>query len=259
MGHSIPYRAVTIESLGLFNVDYSDYSIPDTPDVALDIIEERYRWEDEMLAAVSAGNLSGAMEAHYHFTRYKLLSRSSDPVRDRKNILFTFNTLLRKAVQAGHVHPLHIDNLSRQFAIQIENAFSLEQLDTLSQNMLRKYCILVNNYSRQSNSPLVQTCMDYIDFHYNEDLSLTALAHHHNASASYLSGLFKKETGMTITDYINTTRIRQSLIFLNITNLPISVIASRCGFSDSNYFTRIFKRQLGITPKIYRKYVQQDA
>ncbi len=252
-GFAVPLRIVSTQSPELFSMEYKDYSIPDTLGVALHTIEERYRLEDEMLAAVAAGNLEQATRAHYHFTQYKLFPRTADPVRDLKNFMLTFNTLLRKTVQSSHVHPLHIDNLSREFAIQIESALTIGQLRQLSPTMLRKYCLLVNNYSRQSCSRLVQNCMDYIDFHYNEELSLGILAQNHAVSASYLSGLFKKETGMTVTDYINTTRIRQSLVLLNTTDLPVGIIASRCGFPDSSYFTRIFKKCQGKTPKDYRK------
>lgn len=80
-----------------------------------------------------------------------------------------------------------------------------------------------------------------------------------SVTGSYLSTLFKKETGVTITDYINTTRIRQSLILLNSTNLSISEIAARCGFVDANYYSRIFKKFQGKTPKHYRESVQKGS
>lgn len=235
--------------------DYQ-YQIADMPDVALTTIEERYKWENEILTAVSAGNTQQAIEAHYQFLQYKLLPRAADPIRDRKNIMITFNTLLRKAVELAKVHPLHIDNLSKQFAIQIETSCSLEQLQSLSATMIRKYCMLVNNYSRRPYSVLVQTCMDYVDFHYTTELSLAGLAAMCYVSPSYLSALFKKEAGMTITDYINGTRIRQSLIFLNASNLSVGEIASRVGFADANYFTRTFKKLQGKTPRAYREAIQ---
>lgn len=181
-GAVVPYRVISAESPGLFSTDYQDYSIPHDPGVATHMIEERYAGEDRLLSAVSAGNLKEAEKARYQFQQYKLLPRCPDSVRDKKNLLVVFNTLLRKAVQAGHVHPLHIDNLSRQFAVQIEHAFTPEQLQGLSQTMVRKYCMLVNNYSRQTCSPLVRSCMDYIDFHYMEELSLRILAENHSVS-----------------------------------------------------------------------------
>ncbi|MDE7312527.1 MAG: helix-turn-helix transcriptional regulator [Eubacterium sp.] len=256
---------ITVNGLRQINPDTvrihpsSDYHylVPDMPDVALTTIEKRYQWENAMLEAVTAGNTQKALDAHYQFLQFKLLPRAADPVRDRKNIMFTFNTLLRKAVEAAKVHPLHIDNLSRQFAIQIETALSTDQLQSLSTTMIRKYCMLVNNYSRRSYSSLVQTCMDYVDFHYSSELSLAGLAKMCFVTPSYLSSQFKKEAGITITDYINSTRIRQSMLFLNVSKLSVGEIASRVGFSDANYFTRTFKKMLGKTPKAYRQAIHE--
>ena len=138
-------------------------------------------------------------------------------------------------------------------ATSIRSISTLEQLESLPHTMIRKYCILVNNYSRRAYSSLIQTCMDYIDFHYSTDLSLSSLASMCSVSSSYLSSLFKKEVGMTITDYIHYTRIRQSLTMLNASSLSVSEIAALCGFSDANYFTRTFKKLQGKTPKAYRE------
>lgn len=250
-------RQVNAETIKTHPASDYQYLAPDTPDVALTAIEQRYQLENEMLIAVAAGDTKKALEAHYQFVQHKLLPRTADPIRDRKNIMFTFNTLLRKAVEQAKVHPLHIDNLSRQFAVQIETALTIGQLDSLSTTMLRKYCMLVNNYSRRSYSRLVQTCMDYVDFHYSGELSPAGLAAMCYVTPSYLSTLFKKETGITITDYINSTRIRQSMIFLNVSRMSVGEIASRVGFSDANYFTRTFKKLLGKTPKAYRDAIWQ--
>ena len=125
--------------------------------------------------------------------------------------------------------------------------------------MVRKYCLLVKNYSRRDYSSLVQTCLDYIDFHYSEDLSLDLMAKLCSVSNTYLSSLFKKEVNMTLTDYINSTRIRQSLILLNTTTMSIQEISMKCGFSDSNYFTRTFKKFQGQSPKGYRETIRRNG
>lgn len=241
----------------LFGPFSAGYAPPADPQLARKAIEERYAREDDMLQAVAQGNYEQAVEAHYKFIQYKLMPRSSDAIRNRKNLLFTFNTLLRKAVQAAGVHPLHIDHLSHQLAVQIESASTDAQLTAIDTSMLRKYCMLVRNYSRISYSALIRTCLDYIDFHYMEELSLDYLARMCSVSSSYLSSLFKKETGTTITDCINSTRIRQSLLLLNSTRLSIQEIAEQCGFSDSNYFTRTFKRFQGKSPKSYRESIRK--
>lgn len=235
--------------------DHADYSIPSQTDVALEAVEQRYRLEQEMMDMVAEGNSQRAYELYCRFKNYRLFPRVSDPVRNQKNLSITLNTLLRKAAQAGYVHPFHIDNLSRQLAIQIEASVTMEQLDALGGHMIRKYCMLVNNYSRRSYCALVQACMDYIDFHYSEELSLSLLAERFSASESYLSSLFKKGTKMTVTDYINTTRLRQALVYLNASAKTVGEIASACGFFDANYFSRLFKKYYGVSPRQYRRQI----
>jgi len=241
-----------------YHLSYSGYASALKPEVALATVEERYRIETELITAVSAGNVEQASEAHLHFRRYRLMPRTADPVRNAKNMLIILNTLLRKGAQLGHVHPLHIDSLSTQIALQIESLTSVTALDSYGLTMVRKYCLLVKNYSRKNYSSLIQTCLDYIDFHYMEDLSLDLMAKLCSVTNTYLSSLFKKEVSMTLTDYINSTRIRQSLALLNTTSLSIQEIALQCGFSDSNYFTRTFKKFQGQSPKGYRETIRRS-
>lgn len=253
----VQFRLARATISASFHPGYSDYKVNPSPEIAMSVVEDRYQTEDEMLKAISVGNTERALIYHQKFRQFKILPRTSDSLRNKKNLMFTLNTLLRKAVQAGRVHPMHIDNLSSQLAIQIESCANEHQLDQLSTSMIRKYCLLVKNYSRKAYSSLVQTCMDYVDFHYASELSLDSLAKLCAVTNSYLSSLFKKEVNMTLTDYINLTRIRQSLILLNTTTLPIQEIAVQCGFSDSNYFARTFKKFQGQSPKGYRETVRR--
>lgn len=250
-----PAKSVTLWSKDIpsYPSGTANYTIPSEPSIAMKAIEERYLAEEELLNAVAHGKTEAALAAQIKFRNHRLNPRTPDPMRNTKNMLFVLNTLLRKAAQSGHVHPLHIDQLSTQFAVQIENMTSLSALNTIAPTMVRRYCLLVKNYSRNGYSALIQTCLDYIDFHYTEDLSLDNMAKICSVSNSYLSSLFKKEVSMTLTDYVNTTRIRQSLILLNSSSLSIQEIASQCGFSDPNYFTRTFKRFQGQSPKHYRE------
>lgn len=252
-GISLKYLEINNDSLEFSPACTPDRFLSDMSDVSSKALEERYKWENELLAAVAAGNLKQSMDALFQLSQYKIPARLADPIRNQKNLLLSFNTLLRKAVERSHVHPLHIDTLSRQLSIQIESVLMPDHLTPLPGILIRKYCMLVNNYSRRAYSPLVQTCLDYVDFHYNADLSLSSLAAVCSVSSSYLSSLFKKETGMTITDHIHFTRIQQSLFLLNASSLSVGEIASRCGFSDANYFTRTFKKLQGKTPKNYRR------
>ena len=258
LGENVQLLSAGSMENGFLSLGQSEYQLTPSSDVSFQALEGRYRAENSFLKAVTAGNPEEALSMFHQFLQFRLMPRVADPVRNRKNITFALNTLLRKAAQAGYVHPYHIDNLSTQFAIQIENCTSTGQLDALSVTMIRKYCLLVKNYSRKGYSSLVQTSLDYIDAHYVQELSLDGLAGLCGVTNSYLSSLFKKETGQTVTDYINTTRIRQALILLNSTHLSIQDIALQCGYQDANYFTRTFKKFQNLSPKEYRKKIHGE-
>lgn len=72
-------------------------------------------------------------------------------------------------------------------------------------------------------------------------------------SPSYLSSLFKQDTGTTIVDYINSQRVDRAAVLLATTDRSIAAVAAAVGILDVNYFTKIFKKQFGTTPTQYRR------
>lgn len=201
----------------------------------------------------AAGNQEEAMEWNRNFLHFTLESRSADPLRNQKNRMMTLNTLFRKAVESRRIHPYYIDQLSSEFGCKIERCPSLKELDPIPLIMIRKYCLLVNNHANDNYTELVSRCMQYIDFHYTEPIALDTLAGQCCVTTTYLSSLFRKETGKTISEYITETRIRNAILLLNTTKLPIQAIANQCRFSDANYFSRTFKKVTGLPPLTYRK------
>ena len=161
--------------------------------------------------------------------------------------------MLRKAAEQGSVHPIHIDNLSSAFAKKIEELPSLEQGAHLYKEMLRKYCLLVKKYSTKEYSFFIQKVIARIEADFTADQSLKTHAELLNINPSYLSSLFKKETGMTLTEFVNQRRIEHSIFLLNATNMQIQTVALNCGIPDINYFTRLFKKHVGKTPSEYKR------
>lgn len=255
---------------GLFGQEYHVLYLPDTessiykhanmtlrlrqnPQLAMYRIEERYETERQMMSAISNGDYNRAHEYHQKFTTYYIQPRTDNLLHNFQNFQIILNTLCRKAAELGGVHPLYIDDLSTKFAIAINEARSQRELQHIAGDMIHKYCILVKNYALKGYSQAVKDVISYIDFHYAEDLGLAFFADMLNLTKNYLSSLFKKETGLTLTDYIHQVRVRQAITLINSTSLPISTIATACGYNDINYFIRIFKKIFGISPKQYQK------
>jgi AraC-like DNA-binding protein len=236
----------------IFSLKYNSFSVQPDPDLSSEAIEVRYAMENRFLEAVRKGDYVEATLRANEFSKNRIQPRNSDSVRDLKNLMFVQNTLLRKAVEQANVHPVYIDELSRRLAVEIESKSTLAQLKALRAEMIRRYCLLVDNYSRSGYSQLIHNCLDYVDFHYMEPITLRSLAEQFYVSNTHLSTLFKKEVNMNLKEYIQEVRLRHARLLLNTTRIPIQEIAINCGFLDVNYFTRVFRKVHGISPRAYR-------
>ncbi len=223
--------------------------------LSMKVLSDRYAGENRLMQAVAQGQIHKAELLISRFNMACIEKRTIDPIRNFKNYLIIANTIMRKAAEAGTVHPLHIDSLSTRFAQQIEQARTEEALRRLLNDMVRKYCLLVKNHSMKGYSLLIRKILVRIDSDLTADLSLKAQADFLEVNSSYLSTLFKKETGTTLTEYVNRKRIEHGIFLLNTTHMQIQTIAQCCGIPDVNYFTKTFKKIVGRTPKEYRNHV----
>lgn len=99
----------------------------------------------------------------------------------------------------------------------------------------------------------IENIIEWIRRHYSEPLSVQTIAQKFNYNPDYLSTLFKKHTGYSLLLYINITRINISKNLLLNTDEHLDSISQKCGFPDTKYYLRLFKKYVGITPKNYRK------
>lgn len=93
----------------------------------------------------------------------------------------------------------------------------------------------------------------FIIEHISDDISRNNLASFVGLSPEYLSTYFKKKTGTTLSDYIMTERVEFAKKLLCHSNLPISVISGNVGYDSLSYFSQVFKRSVGCTPREYRQ------
>lgn len=100
--------------------------------------------------------------------------------------------------------------------------------------------------------PRLSECIDWIQLHYNQPLTASDIANRFNYNPAYLTSLFKKYTGYSLTHYINHARISAAKNLLTNQDQTIEAIAKQCGFTDTKYFYRIFKKEEHITPSEYR-------
>ena len=94
--------------------------------------------------------------------------------------------------------------------------------------------------------------LEYIENNYTDTITLEQLAHISGMSKNGIIAMFKRLYGATPMKYINNLRLNKARELLKNTDLPISQLAYQCGFTDSNYFARVFKEQQGVSPRRFR-------
>lgn len=134
---------------------------------------------------------------------------------------------------------------------------SLLAIDTISAiSGLFAWIIKETRYRSVQNtrwrSQEIKPVLEYIETHYGEELSLDCLADIAVMNARYFCKVFYLATKTTPMKYVNMYRIERAAFLLDSTDLPVTQIASDCGFCDSSYFTKVFKKYKGMTPLHFR-------
>lgn len=177
-----------------------------------------------------------------------------DPLRNAKDLgIITITILARPAIQGG---------LSDELAYAMSDAYMQEIEACSDQKDVYAICFRAGTeYTREVaklkktsrySSRMVQ-CIEYIQKHLHEKLSLDEIANHLHISQKQLTTLFKKETTRTISEYVLAERIDEAKGLLSFTELDYSEISSYLGFCSQSYFTYTFRKSMGTTPAEYRR------
>lgn len=155
----------------------------------------------------------------------------------------------------------HVENYT-EFTTIIEQCMQLSSKKDLSSEFLihktitdlLTLCISRNQRETlDTSSEKLKEIKEYIDQNFMDDISLSSIADHFFISKYHLAREFKEVYGMTIGSHITASRITYAKTLLRFTDLKIEEIAGKCGIPDTNYFTKVFKKLEGTTPKVYRK------
>ncbi|MDE6853465.1 MAG: AraC family transcriptional regulator, partial [Muribaculaceae bacterium] len=134
-----------------------------------------------------------------------------------------------------------IENI--RYAVSLFHHF-LESMRYL--NLYRK----VGN--RKHDSDVIESTIHYMAENVERRLSLNDIADYSGFSPSYLSSMFKKRTGYSPVTYFNLLKIRKACELINTTSMKLTQISFKLGFDDQFYFSRLFNKMMGMSPKAYR-------
>lgn len=170
-------------------------------------------------------------------------------------------TLLEVQIKSYFYHFLLIiyNNLYTDSALPLDESrtfFSIHSLDQLELYLLDTITSAIGNDTNFGSklSPSCQAIVDSIHQNFKDsDLSLATISDSVHLSLSHMCVLFKKETDTTVNQYMTQYRIRQSLPLLLEDDAKLHFVAFQVGFKDGNYFAKLFKKIMGITPTTYRE------
>ncbi|MDA9470279.1 helix-turn-helix domain-containing protein [Enterococcus sp. 5H] len=139
-----------------------------------------------------------------------------------------------------------IDSNELKFAID-RSVKSLNQVSLMD---------VLNNKPTVLAKEQINTILDYIHDHYNEEINLATLADIMHLNRHYTSRFFKETVGMNFIDYLTTYRIEKAKQLLMRTEESITEISGTVGYIDSTYFSKLFKKKVGQSPHQFRKLYQ---
>lgn len=136
------------------------------------------------------------------------------------------------------------------------------QLGVLSEYIRLNYILMVQQglvtpHKQYSNCAVrlwaLSYIIEYIHAHYTEPITIAQVCEHFQYSSSYVSHTFNRFMGMNFNCYINKLRIQKAQDMMMHESLSVTDLALKCGFSDPNYFSYVFKKTTGMTPSAYKR------
>jgi len=205
------------------------------------------------LTKVQSGDIEKVIDLYNEHIKAQYFSQTSpNHLRNSKNKAIAFSTLLSRTIITGGVEAEKSLSLAEYYAQKIEQSHNFEELIDTIERMIIKYTNSVLQLSNINHVSVIKNASKYVHLHLSEPIRLNDVANYVNLSPNYFSSLFKREMNLSFADYVNQTRVKESQYLLETTNYSILDIAISVGYNNQNYFTTIFRKFTGVTPKQYR-------
>lgn len=207
--------------------------------------------EDELLKLIRKRDRDGSRDLLNRLLGHIFFYHAGN-LSDIKARTLELIVIISRAVIADGANVGEIFRYSTEYMQEIDKCTSIDELNRWLSGVIDRFLAVSFDFVDIKHSDIVYKTMDYIRRNCLQKLTLEDIAGHVYLSQSYLSSIFKQETGISIIEYINRARVAYSKELLRDTFLPLADVAEACNFGDQSYFSRVFKRFEGVTPKQYR-------
>ncbi|OZG60291.1 AraC family transcriptional regulator [Bifidobacterium lemurum] len=177
-----------------------------------------------------------------------------DPLRNAKYLFVTSITLATRFAIEGGMDEEDAYNASDLYIQDVDRCESVAEVRRMHTDMMTFFTWAMADLQKVDvHSKAVAECMDYIHYHLHERITVAMLANHVHLNPTYLSELFSKETGTSISQYVTDRRMEAAANMLRYSQYSLGEIAQILAYSSQSHFSKVFKKQMGVTPGEYRK------
>ncbi len=222
------------------------------------VLHNTMKSEEEILSIVMRGDLEklDAWAKTAPALRGGVMAR--DPIRQMKNTFIVTATLASRAAIRGGMDPEEALSLSDSYIRRCELLSGHERIQDLQYHMVREFTEQVGKARLSESSSALETEVSaYIRRHISEPVRVEEMADYFGFSRTHFSAKFRKETGITLTEYILRKKTEEAKRLLCYSDRSVSAIAAYLGFSSHAHLNKVFKKLAGETPLEYRKHHQQ--
>lgn len=209
--------------------------------------------EQSLMQMIEKGDVGALCEWLSHAPSVRGGMIANDALRQLKNTFIVTATLASRAAIKGGMDAEDALSLSDDYIRKCELMVGVEPIVNLQYHMVLDYTRRVERVRLGKNpSKLLMQVTNYVQHNLSRPVDVDDLAKTLFISRSHLASRFKRETGMTLTDFILCEKVEEAKRLLRYSDKSLTLIADYLGFSSQSHFTRIFKKYSGKTPKEYR-------
>lgn len=214
----------------------------------------KYPYDKErlLITKLKTGDVDEAKSLLNDLLGYVFFSEGSNLEIVKSRSIELCSLLSRAAIEGGATSD-SVLKINNQLLTVIPTIHNMDDLCYKLQEAIDVFTECMFEHIPSKNNELVKKAIQYISQNFAETLTLEAVANQVHLNPAYFSTMFKQSTGSSFKEYLNMVRIEESKRLLANTDYSLIDIAVATGFEDQSYFSKVFKKFTGLTPKQYRK------
>lgn len=228
------------------NISYREYLHRE-----YNIIHAPYEEEMDFYDSIRTGNVrrvKNLCKEPFH-EKEGLGKLSDNDLRNMKYHYVISAAMIARTCISGGLHHSEAYNMSDYYIQKADRAKTIDEVSKIHDEMCIAYAVRMKQLNKETIcSKHINLCIDYIYEHLNTRITVLDLALHTSLSEAYVSRLFKKETGYTVSRYILNKKIETARTMLKYTDYPIADISAALAFPSQSHFSKVYKDIYGETP-----------